>query len=158
MPVQDIADGLSDAAVVTGSRMQMHERRDGVRVIDDAYNANPDSMRASLRALAAMSASGRRVAVVGEMRELGERSPDEHRAVGEFAASLRLDVVVGVGGTDAAQVADGAARGGAAARLVPDRTAAAALLDRMLVPGDLVLVKASRDVGLRALVSDMVPR
>lgn len=157
MPARDIAAVLSDTAVVTRSRMQMHERPDGVRIIDDAYNANPDSLRASLRALAAMAAAGRRVAVVGEMRELGDRSPDEHRAVGKFAASLGIDVVVGVGGADAAQVAEGVAQGGAAARLVPDRAAAAELLDRMLVPGDLVLVKASRDAGLRALVSDLVP-
>ncbi|MGX1762712.1 glutamate ligase domain-containing protein [Streptomyces lydicus] len=74
--------------------MQLHERGDGVTVIDDAYNANPDSMAAALRALTSMGGRRRTVAVIGEIRELGAESAAEHRAVGEPAGGLGVDVVV----------------------------------------------------------------
>jgi UDP-N-acetylmuramoyl-tripeptide--D-alanyl-D-alanine ligase len=155
MPPQDIASRLSSATMASGSRMQRHERADGVVIIDDAYNANPDSMRASLRALAGMRASGRRVAVIGEMRELGSASAAQHEAVGELAGALGIDVVIAVGENDAVAVADGAAGTGANVRLVPDPKTALTELEELLKGGDLVLVKASRDSGLRALAADL---
>ncbi|MFG3224703.1 UDP-N-acetylmuramoyl-tripeptide--D-alanyl-D-alanine ligase [Kitasatospora sp. NPDC048194] len=152
----EIADALSHAVASTGSRMQRHDRPDGVTVIDDAYNANPDSMAAALRALAAMRAGRRTVAVLGEMRELGAGSAGEHRTVGALAAELGTDIVVAVGDGDAAHTAAGARDGGAQTHLVTDRQAAARLLDDLLRPGDLVIVKASLSAGLQALVKDLV--
>ncbi|WP_037599482.1 UDP-N-acetylmuramoyl-tripeptide--D-alanyl-D-alanine ligase [Streptacidiphilus rugosus] len=151
-----IAAALSGAVAATGSRMQRYDRPDGVTVIDDAYNANPDSMAAALRALAAMHGERRTVAVLGEMRELGAASAEEHRAIGELAAALGTDVVVGVGSDDAAAMVDGADSGGRETHLVADRTAAAVLLGALLRPGDLVIVKASLSVGLQQLVQDLV--
>ncbi|MFF4818876.1 UDP-N-acetylmuramoyl-tripeptide--D-alanyl-D-alanine ligase [Kitasatospora sp. NPDC001309] len=152
----EIADALCSAVASTGSRMQLHNRPDGVTVIDDAYNANPDSMAAALRALAAMRAGRRTVAVIGEMHELGISSAAEHRTVGVLAASLGTDVVVAVGGDDAARTAAGAREAGSTTHLVPDRQAAAKLLVGLLRPGDLVVVKASLSAGLQALVQDLL--
>lgn len=153
-----IADRLCEAAAVTGSRMQLRARADGVRVVDDAYNANPDSMRASLHALAAMRASGRKVAVIGEMGELGNASGAEHRAGGQLAGKLRIDIVVAVGAGDAALVAEGAASMGTVTHLVPGPADALDLLGGLLSRGDLVLVKASRAAGLRGLAADLARR
>ena len=147
-----VADALSRAETVTGGRMQLFERPDGVTVIDDAYNANPDSMRAALQALAAMGGGRRTVAVLGAMTELGETTDAAHRAVGELAAELGLGLVVGVGGPDAELITTAAAAGGSAVHRLPDVTTAAAELDAgLLRPGDVVLVKSSRDSGLRAV-------
>jgi len=158
MTAEQIADALSTAVATSASRMQRHERPDSVTVIDDAYNANPDSMAAALRALAAMGAGRRRVAVIGEMRELGAQSVTQHWAVGDLAAELGVDVVIGVGGEEAEQVVAGAAARGATAHLTADPGTAVGLLDGVLVPGDLVLVKASQSAGLQALVRDLLAR
>ncbi|MGW2055917.1 UDP-N-acetylmuramoyl-tripeptide--D-alanyl-D-alanine ligase [Streptomyces sp. NPDC001840] len=156
MATAEIADALNGAVATTGSRMQLHERADGVTVIDDAYNANPDSMAAALRALASMGTGRRTVAVIGEMRELGPGSAADHRAVGELAGGLGVDIVVGVGGDEAGQVVAGAAEKGAATYRAADRAAAAELLAGLLRSGDLVLVKASLGAGLQALVRDLL--
>jgi UDP-N-acetylmuramoyl-tripeptide--D-alanyl-D-alanine ligase len=158
MTAERIADALSAAVATSGSRMQRHERPDGVTVIDDAYNANPDSMAAALRALTSMGAGRRTVAVIGEMRELGTQSVMEHRAVGELAAGLGVDVVVGVGGEDAGYVVAGAAATGTTAHLTADPATAVGLLNGVLISGDLVLVKASQSAGLQALVRDLLAR
>lgn len=155
MPADEAAARLSSAAAVTGSRMQLTERPDGVRVIDDAYNANPDSMRAALRALAAVGTAGRRVAVLGEMKELGRSSAARHRAVGETAGRLGIDVVIAVGGGDAAQVAAGAGDAGSDAHTAPDPAAARTLLDGFLSRNDVVLVKASLAAGLQELAASL---
>jgi UDP-N-acetylmuramoyl-tripeptide--D-alanyl-D-alanine ligase len=122
--------------------MEVTQRPDGVTVINDAYNANPESMRAALDALAAMTTSGRRWAVVGEMLELGESSAAEHAAIGRYAAELGVDRLVAVG--------DGA-RSVGAPEWVSDTGAAFDLLRVELEPGDVVLFKSSRDSGLRWL-------
>ena len=147
-----VADALSRAETVTGGRMQLFERPDGVTVVDDAYNANPDSMRAALQALAAMGGGRRTVAVLGAMAELGGITDAAHREVGELAAELGLGLVVGVGGPEAELITTAAAAGGAAVHRLPDPATAAAELDAgLLRPGDVVLVKSSRDSGLRAV-------
>ncbi|MGZ4279497.1 MAG: UDP-N-acetylmuramoyl-tripeptide--D-alanyl-D-alanine ligase [Solirubrobacteraceae bacterium] len=117
-----------------------------VLVIDDCYNANPMSMRAALDDLAA-SASGRRVAVLGDMLELGPLEAHYHAEVGEQARAAGVDVLVAVG-PRAARMADGYGDGMLA---VPDAAAAAALLPRVVRPGDTVLVKGSRGVGLEVV-------
>ena len=124
-------------------------------VLDDSYNASPDSMVAALDLLAALP--GRRVAVLGEMMELGDGTHAGHLAVGRHAASIadRL-VVVGDG---AAAIADGAERAGmdpARVALVGDRDAACAWLTSESRPGDAILVKASRGAALDLLVADLV--
>jgi len=112
-------------------------------LIDDSYNANPMSMRAALEDLAA-SAPGRRVAVLGEMLELGPQAPALHREIGRYAAAQGVELLIAVGPL-AAEMA-GAFDG--EAHTVPDAERAAALLEGLLAAGDTVLVKASRGVGL----------
>ncbi|WP_114907862.1 UDP-N-acetylmuramoyl-tripeptide--D-alanyl-D-alanine ligase [Ornithinimicrobium murale] len=157
MPVEQIADALGAAGAVSRWRMEVHERADGVTIVNDAYNANPDSMRAALRSLAVMrSGEGAAVAVVGEMRELGEDSVAEHRAIGELAAGLGIETVVAVG-DGAVPVADGFREaGGRQAHVCADTDAARPLLEEILAAGDVVLLKSSRDSGLRFLGDDLV--
>ncbi len=152
LPVAQIAEALTSAAPRSRWRMQVTTRPDGVTVVNDAYNANPESMGAALHALAAMRGRGRTLAVVGEMLELGVDSAAAHRAVGEQAAGLGIDRVLAVGA--AQPVAEGFVGGGGepdAAQVVPDVTAARTLLAKLLLPGDVVLLKSSRDSGLRHL-------
>jgi UDP-N-acetylmuramoyl-tripeptide--D-alanyl-D-alanine ligase len=137
-----VVAGLDAARPVSRWRMEVTERADGVVVVNDAYNANPDSMRAALDALAAIDTPGRRWAVLGEMLELGADSAAEHAGVGAYAAGLGVDHVVAVG--------EGA-RAIEAPEWVPDTDAAYDLLVERLRPGDVVLLKSSRDSGLRWL-------
>ena len=151
LDLETIVAALVGARPASRWRMEVTERADGVRVVNDAYNANPDSMAAALRALAAMSATGRRVAVLGSMLELGEESPALHRGVGELAGELGVDSVVAVGDL-AVDIADGARAAGVAdVDHVNDVDAAEELLRARLAGGDVVLLKSSRDAGLRWL-------
>ena len=152
-----IAAALSAAGVRSRFRMEVHRRADGVTVINDAYNANPDSVRAALRALVAVGRGGRTWAVLGEMLELGDRSTVEHDGIGRLAARLGISRVVVVG-TGAHPIHLGASDepGGVQSVAVPDRAAALALLRAELRRGDTVLVKSSRDAGLRQLGEDLV--
>ncbi|GHE13097.1 UDP-N-acetylmuramoyl-tripeptide--D-alanyl-D-alanine ligase [Klenkia taihuensis] len=143
------AAGLSAAVVQSRWRMEVTRRPDGVVVVNDAYNANPESMRAALAALQGMTGT-RRVAVLGAMGELGPGADEEHHRLGVDAAAA-VDLVVAVG-PDAAGIA--AAQEGSVH--VPDRAAARQLLAEVLRPGDVVLVKASRAQGLELLAADLV--
>jgi len=119
----------------------------GVTLIDDCYNANPMSMRAALDDLAATAARGehaRRVAVLGDMLELGPAEREFHVEIGRYASDLGVDALVAVGPL-AAAMADGF---GGDVHPIADATQAAALVPELLAPGDTVLVKASRGVGL----------
>jgi len=131
----------------SGRRGERLRLRDGVTVIDDCYNANPMSMRAALDDLAATAGDGRRVAVLGDMLELGPRERAYHAEIGAHAADLGVDLLVAVGPRSTAM---GASFGGEA-HVVPDAAAAARLVPGLLAPGDTVLVKASRGVGLEAV-------
>ncbi|WP_007510127.1 UDP-N-acetylmuramoyl-tripeptide--D-alanyl-D-alanine ligase [Pseudofrankia saprophytica] len=137
---------VTAAALATASlskwRMQLCDLAGGATLLDDSYNANPDSTRAALDALAAIEGR-RRIAVLGEMRELGAATVAEHRAVGEYAA-YRADVVVAVGEA-ARPIADGA---GERAVTLADNDAAVAWLCGDLAAGEVVLVKASRGARL----------
>ncbi|MEQ4521590.1 glutamate ligase domain-containing protein, partial [Nocardioides kribbensis] len=121
---------------------------------NDSYNANPESMRAAVDALVSLGADPavrRTVAVLGEMRELGEAAPEEHRAVGSYAAQRGVDVVVVVG--DSAQgIADGA---GQRAVLLPDNAAAVTWLREHVAEGDAVLLKASRGARLDEVAASL---
>jgi UDP-N-acetylmuramoyl-tripeptide--D-alanyl-D-alanine ligase len=151
--IDDIVAALSTATPASRWRMEVTERADGVTVVNDAYNANPDSMRAALKALVAMGRGRRTWAVLGSMLELGDDSTTEHDAIGRLAVRLNISRLVVVGET-ARPMATGAQHEGSwgdEAVWVPDADAAHDLLERELSPGDVVLFKSSRDAGLRWL-------
>jgi len=153
MAMGDIAEALADARPASRWRMEVTERADGVTIINDAYNANPDSMRAALNALVAMGRGRRTWAVLGSMLELGDESTTEHDAIGRLAVRLNVSRLVVVGDT-ARPMASGAQHEGSwgdEAVWVPDADAAYELLSRELSAGDVVLFKSSRDAGLRWL-------
>jgi len=158
MAPADVAAALSAAGSRSRWRMEVSRREDGVTVVNDAYNANPESMRAALAALAGLSGT-RRIAVLGAMAELGPDAAAEHERLGRDAAAAGVDLVVAVG-PDAVGIADGAAvagrRAGEESVHVPDRAAAHQLLSEVLRPGDVVLVKASRSYGLELLAADLL--
>jgi UDP-N-acetylmuramoyl-tripeptide--D-alanyl-D-alanine ligase len=146
----DAAAGLA-AARLSPMRMQVHRRPDGLTVVNDAYNANPSSMAAALKTLAALGRQGgRTVAVLGEMAELGPDAAAEHDRIGRLATRLGIDRLVGVGEPGRVMVAAARMEGmwPEEAEAVPDAAAAVALLTPALGPGDMVLVKASRVVAL----------
>lgn len=140
MSLADIGEALSSSSVASPMRMARTVRDDGVVVINDAYNANPDSMAAALHALAAVGRGHRTYAVLGEMLELGDESLEAHRAVGRLADELELDCVVVVG-DGATGIAEGA---GPRARQVADVDGAVSFLTERLQSGDVVIVKSSR--------------
>ena len=150
LDLDTIAARLTQVSALSRWRMELHERPDGSAVLNDAYNANPDSMAAALRALVALAEGrgARPVAVLGEMLELGESSAEEHRAVGRLAGELGVARVVGVGPA-AAAIVDGARETSEEEPVqVPDNTAAVTWLREHSGPGDVVLVKASRGARL----------
>ncbi len=171
--LEQVAAALGAARATSRWRMEVIERDDGVTVVNDAYNANPDSVRAALAALAGMAGGGRAErrqapdarrrtwAVLGEMLELGDQSRTEHEGVGRLAATLGIDQVLAVG-EGARPVVDGARRAGpapaagAAVSWVPDADTAYRLLCTQLRRGDVVLLKSSRDAGLRWLGDRLV--
>jgi UDP-N-acetylmuramoyl-tripeptide--D-alanyl-D-alanine ligase len=154
MTVPAVAAALSAAEPLSEGRMAVTRRPDGVTVIDDAYNANPESMRAGLKALATLARAhpeGRSWAVLGKMAELGEFSDQEHDALGRLAVRLRVDRLLAVG-PEARLIHAGASHegsGGQESANVADPDEAIAVLRAELRPGDVVLVKASNSVGLR---------
>jgi UDP-N-acetylmuramoyl-tripeptide--D-alanyl-D-alanine ligase len=168
--VEQVAAALAAAGPVSRHRMQVTTRADGVTVIDDAYNANPDSMRAGLQALAWIAHGGphpdsgarRSWAVLGEMAELGDDAITEHDRIGRLAVRLDVSrlVVVGTGRSMSAMhggaVLEGAwgswgTQGDRGAVRVRDGDAALELLRAEVRPGDVVLVKASNAAGLGGL-------
>ncbi|HWN63540.1 MAG TPA: UDP-N-acetylmuramoyl-tripeptide--D-alanyl-D-alanine ligase [Streptosporangiaceae bacterium] len=151
----DIADGLCAAVARSRWRMEVRRRGDGVTVINDAYNANPESVRAALDALRHLAQDGRGFAILGHMAELGEGSRASHEDIGEFAAQSELAGLIAVG-QEAEPILAGARRvrswtGEALA--VPDGTAALDALANQLKPGDVVLVKASRAAHLEGVAA-----
>ncbi|GAA2078283.1 UDP-N-acetylmuramoyl-tripeptide--D-alanyl-D-alanine ligase [Streptomyces albiaxialis] len=159
MPAGDIATALSEAGTLSRWRMEVTERADGVTVVNDAYNANPDSMRAALRALAAMGSGRRTWAVLGEMAELGDEALAEHDAIGRLAVRLNVSKLVAVGGQEAAWLDMGAKNEGSWGEEsvhVSDAEAAVDLLRGELRAGDVVLVKASRSVGLERVAEALL--
>ncbi len=162
--LEQVAAALAAAGPTSKHRMEVATRDDGVTVINDAYNANPDSMRAGLKALAWMAREAgetrRSWAVLGEMAELGEDAISEHDRIGRLA--VRLDVsrliVVGTGRSMSAMHHGAVMEGswGSESTMVADADAALALLRAELQAGDVVLVKASNAAGLGALADALV--
>ena len=156
--VADAVAAIEEVTAISPHRMQLRRRDDGLLVIDDAYNANPDSVAAALAALARMRGRGKTWAVLGPMRELGGESPALHMRVGVAAAEAGTDHLV-VLGPDAAAIADGADSvdgwSGRSHR-VADATEASALLLEQTGPGDVVLVKASNSEQLWRLADELL--
>ena len=159
-----VAAALSAAGPRSRWRMEVSRRADGVTVVNDAYNANPESMRAALSALRGLEGR-RRVAVLGAMGELGPGADAAHARLGRDAVRGGVDLLVAVG-PDAVGLYTGAlaewsagrdgSAGGAEPVHVPDRDAARRLLAGLLEPGDVVLVKASRSYALEVLAADLL--
>jgi UDP-N-acetylmuramoyl-tripeptide--D-alanyl-D-alanine ligase len=150
MPVTEIADALSEAEPVSRWRMEVAERPDGVTVVNDAYNANPESVRAALDTVVHMARGRRAFAVLGGMAELGASTVEEHEKIGAYAARGGLAGLIAVGET-ATAVLKGAGQVGTwtgEGVQVEDVGAAVAALGERLRPGDVVLVKGSRVAGL----------
>lgn len=158
MPLDQIATLLEAAGPLSPHRMALTERADGVRILDDAYNASPESMRAALRALKEVAQGGRSIAVVGEMREMGDASVAAHEEIGLDAVRLRLDhlLVVGQGARPAFVSAVREGSWGDEAGYAATIDEARAVLAEMLRPGDTVLVKASQGSGLWRLADDLL--
>ena len=160
LDVDAVVDGLTDARPPSRWRMELHERADGSAVINDAYNANPESMAAALDVLRGIrDRSGRRtIAVLGEMFELGAGSPAAHRQVGVAAARAEVDVLLTIGDA-AAEMAEAArdeSRWTGEAIVTAGRAGAVTWLRQNVSAGDVVLVKASRGAALELVAQALL--
>jgi UDP-N-acetylmuramoyl-tripeptide--D-alanyl-D-alanine ligase len=156
VPIADAADALGTAAI-SRWRMETFRTPEGVRIVNDAYNANPESMSAALKTARVMAGDGKLIAVLGTMAELGSISELEHERVGELAARIRVDRMIAVG-ADARSIAISAAREGIEPENVASYDEPSDALDdvrRHARPGDLVLFKGSRVAGLERLAEAM---
>ncbi|MGI5490642.1 UDP-N-acetylmuramoyl-tripeptide--D-alanyl-D-alanine ligase [Microtetraspora malaysiensis] len=151
LPVSTIAEELSEAEPRSRWRMEVTERADGVTVVNDAYNANPDSMRAAFGSLAAIGEGRRKFAVIAALRELGEESAALNEQLGRLAAGAGLEGLIVVG-EDAGPVLTGAP----GALYVPDVETAVAELSARLAPGDVVLVKGPRAEALERVAEALL--
>jgi UDP-N-acetylmuramoyl-tripeptide--D-alanyl-D-alanine ligase len=153
IPADSIAASLSAQSAASRWRMERTERADGVTIINDAYNANPESMRAALRTLADLGRGRRTWAVLGAMLELGPDSIREHMAVGTQVVRLNISRLVVVGREARSLYVSAVNEGSWGEECVFTETADEAyeLLQAELEPGDLVLFKSSNSIGLRHL-------
>jgi UDP-N-acetylmuramyl pentapeptide synthase len=156
LSLEECAIGLASTPL-TKARLQIRAL-DGIQFIDDSYNANPDSMKAALRTLVELDADGRRIAVLGEMGELGAESEHGHREVGETAAALRVDELIAVGPAGAliAQAARGAGLEKSVA--VDSPAEAAELLGKSAAAGDLILIKGSRSARMERVLEEFAAK
>jgi UDP-N-acetylmuramoyl-tripeptide--D-alanyl-D-alanine ligase len=156
LSLEECAVGLASTPL-TKARLQIREI-EGIQFIDDSYNANPDSMKAALRTLVELDADGRRVAVLGEMGELGSESERGHREVGEAAAELRIDELIAVGATGAL-IAHAAQKAGLENSVAVDSANDAAdRLEKTATAGDLILVKGSRSARMERVLEEFAKR
>jgi UDP-N-acetylmuramoyl-tripeptide--D-alanyl-D-alanine ligase len=163
LDLDQVAERLAQARSASPWRGDVTDTASGVTVVNDAYNANPGSMVAALEMLAVMSRvtptreARRAVAVLGEMLELGDGAVREHDAIGRAAVRLGVDRLVVVGDGEAVQaMRDAAQSEGGSVTLVHDVDGAVAVLVDELIPGDVVLVKASRSVGLERVAAALL--
>ena len=159
LDLDTVADALTEAVPTSRWRMEVHERGDGAVVLNDAYNANPESMEAALESLHVIGArSGRRtVAVLGEMFELGDGAASAHRRVGHFAAAAAVDVLVTVGerAADIAHAASSHRTWRGEAIITEGRDEALSWLRQNVSAADVVLVKASRGAALEVIADGL---
>ena len=150
LSLEECAEGLAKLKLTKG-RLE-HKVIRGIQILDDTYNANPDSVTAALHTLACMPAAGRRIAVLGRMGELGESAEQGHRMVGEAAVREHIDCVVGVG-DETQWITETAWRGGVEKVMKVETTdEATKMLRQYARPGDLVLIKGSRSARMERIV------
>lgn len=153
MPLDIIAQGLSEAKL-SGGRLQKREFG-GVVIIDDTYNANPDSTLAAIQCLAEMNCDGRRFAVIGGMAELGAISEPEHRKIGAEAVDLGIDFILSVGGM-AVQVDEGAKEGNKGhSQFFDEHKECAEFINNEASSGDLILIKGSRSSAMENVINNI---
>ena len=154
IPAPDIVAGLQNYKGMYG-RMAIRSGQAGVTLVDDTYNANPESMRAALQFLAGVPSVGRRVAVLGDMLELGDAAPALHHEIGVFARQCGVDRLITLGPLSRS-MAEGAREAGMAAHQIhcaADRQDALAILQQLLRAGDVVVLKGSRGMAMEHLVN-----
>ena len=153
VPLDAVVASLAHATTASW-RMELTETPEGFAVLNDSYNASPTSMQAALESFAHLPVRGRRLAVLGEMRELGDHAAPEHTRLGELVADAEVIALVVVGpGTD--ELAASASARGIEVHDVRDPDAAVAIVRKLARPGDAVLVKASRAVGLERVAHQL---
>ncbi len=152
---EEIADGLASARLNKG-RLQMRHAA-GLTIIDDSYNANPDSMRAALDTLLTFPCEGKRIAVLGRMGELGEHSADAHRELGRQTHERGCTLAI-VRDGDAPLIAEGYVAAGGSHQNVhdfPDHHSCAAWLRGFATPSDLILLKGSRSAAMEKVADNL---
>jgi UDP-N-acetylmuramoyl-tripeptide--D-alanyl-D-alanine ligase len=153
LSLEECAEGLRDLQLTKGRLEQ--KLIGGIQIIDDTYNANPDSMSAALRTISNMPTEKRRVAVLGRMGELGTQAEAGHRQVGKAAAEFQIDFLITVG-DEAAWIADEAeANGLSHVQKCGNTEEAAQVLRSYATEGDLVLVKGSRSARMERIVEGL---
>lgn len=153
VPMEEIVQGISQFN--TGKMRLNIISQNGIKVINDVYNASPQSMEAAINVLTDIDVRGRRIAVLGDMLEMGEWAPGAHLEVGKYAASKAVDYIVAVG-ENARFIAEGAAAEGmqpSCIRHFSSNPEAGAFLEAMVAEGDVVLVKGSRGMRMEELVN-----
>ncbi|WP_033295238.1 UDP-N-acetylmuramoyl-tripeptide--D-alanyl-D-alanine ligase [Amycolatopsis jejuensis] len=148
LSTEEIAAGLNAARRRSSGRFEITERPDGVTVINDAYNANPESMRAGLHAFHALAGARRTIAVLGAMGQQGDASEAQHEKMGRLVAELGIDILIAVGEGDPRAMARGASGAAVAVHPVQDAAEAALVANELIASGDVVFVKSSSDSSL----------
>jgi UDP-N-acetylmuramoyl-tripeptide--D-alanyl-D-alanine ligase len=162
LPVDRIAAALGEVKAVSPRRMEVFERQDGVTVIDDTFNTTPEAVRASLKALVAIANGRDTIAVLGTMHKLGDATKEAHYDIAALVAELGISALIVIGGEDAPWLEEGARWLDEAARshgvdsvFVPGVRHARAVLEAVVEPGDVVLLKGPRFIPLRKLAEDV---
>jgi UDP-N-acetylmuramoyl-tripeptide--D-alanyl-D-alanine ligase len=156
LSIEECAAGLASTPL-TKARLQLRDIH-GVQFLDDSYNANPESMKAALRTLVELDAEGQRIAVLGQMSELGAESGHGHADVGRAAAELRIDQLITVGELGAAISRAASSAGLDRVTNVATPSEAAEMLSSITQTGDLVLVKGSRSARMERVLEEFMHR
>lgn len=155
LPTDEIAAGLNAATHRSSGRFEITNRPDGVTVINDAYNANPESMRAGLHAFTALAGDRRTIAVLGAMGQQADASQARHKQVGRLVAELGINVLIAVGQGDPRAMAAEASGGEVTVYTVQDVAGTLRMATELIAPGDVVFVKASSEYGLHACAREL---
>jgi UDP-N-acetylmuramoyl-tripeptide--D-alanyl-D-alanine ligase len=156
VPFTTVLAGLETAEIVSGDRMQVTTRTDGVTVINDTFNASPEAMLAAIEALEDIAGGGRRrVAVTGEMAELGDQADTWHATVADRLTASGIDHLITVGGKHALALAETARQAGITAEHAETGQSVAERTNKVLRPGDVLLIKGSNALGLGAVARQL---
>lgn len=151
--IEEAQKGLGKVEL-TGSRLKLVEGK-RIRVIDDTYNSSPDSMKSALRVLAASECKGKRIAILGDMYELGDQSRQMHFSVGVFAGSLPIDTLITVGEL-AGKIAEGASGGNVRTVHYKEKKDFYCQMNQFISDGDIILVKGSRGMAMEQVVEKLL--